>query len=112
LKSVSELQDKLAKKEAMDNLQERRKPVAHLSPADLTKLEQFMVDKGIANYEIAYREMKRLDEVATPRPEPGRHGRAEMPTPDKDNLLYKDPAGYRSKTLHSLINDLRAGKSI
>lgn len=109
-KQVEDLNEKLAARERMDKLQESRKPVAHLSPEELKRLDQFRVDKGILDYEIAYREMKRLDQVATPRPV-GRFGRAEMPQLENKDL-YKDPAGYRSKTLHGLIDDLRAGKTI
>jgi hypothetical protein len=96
---------------AAKRLEERRKPVAHLGADELKRLEQFMIDKGIADYEIANREMKRLDEIANPKTEAtGRYGRVTMPVADKDNMLYKDPAGFRSKTLHSMIDRLQTGK--
>ena len=112
LEKIDALEGKLTKKESLEALAERRKVVSHLDKPALAKLEQFMVDKGIADYEIANREMQRLDQVATPRVSTGKFGRAEMPTADKDNLLYKDPARFRSNTLHSLIDDLQAGKRI
>lgn len=108
---INQLEADRQKDASMRNLEERRKAVPHVKGDDLKKLEQFMIDKGIADYEIAHREMARLDQVATPRPA-GRFGRAEMPTPDKDNLLYKDPARFRSQTLHSMIDQIQAGKPI
>jgi len=111
LSEIEKLKQNQAHEQSMKNLAERRKPVAHLPAEDLKSLEQFMIDKGIADYEIALREKTRLDAVAAPRPA-GRFGRAEMPTPDKDNALYKDPAGFRNRTLHNLIDDLHAGKAI
>ena len=111
LSEIEKLKQDRMNDQAMKNLEERRKPVSHLNTEDLKSLEQFMVDKGIANYEIALREKARLDQVATPRPV-GRFGRAEMPEADKDNLLYKDPAAFRSKTLHRMIDDLHSGKQI
>jgi hypothetical protein len=111
LSKIEQLEKDRANDQAMKNLEARRAAVPHIKGDALKKLEQFMVDKGIADYEIADREMKRLDQVAAPRPTPGRFGRAEMP--DKDNKeLYKDPAAFRSKTLHSLIDDIAAGKAI
>jgi hypothetical protein len=111
LQKISTLETKLGNDDAAKRLEERRKPVAHLSADALKKLEQFMIDKGVSDYGIAQREMERLDQVAAPR-DPGRFGRAEMPTADKEGLLYKDPAKYRTNTLHSLIDDLKAGKRI
>jgi hypothetical protein len=108
---IAQLEADNMKNDVSKRLEDRRKPVAHLSKEELASLEQFMIDKGVSNYEIALREKQRLDQVATPRPA-GRFGRAEMPTADKDNMLYKDPAGFRSKTLHSMIDDLQNGKTI
>lgn len=107
---IEKLKAERANDQAIKNLEARRSAVPHIKGEDLKKLEQFMVDKGIADYEIAAREQARLNEVAAPRPV-GRFGRAEMPSLENKDL-YKDPAGFRSKTLHSLIGDLQAGKAI
>lgn len=108
---ISKLEADRQKDESMKNLEARRSAVPHIKGDELKKLEQFMVDKGIADYEIAEREMKRLDQVATPRPT-GQFGRAQMPEADKDGLLYKDPAKFRNNKLHSMIDELKAGKTI
>ena len=106
---ISAMERERADEKALQNLQARRSVVPHITGDALKKLEQFMVDNGIANYEIAEREMKRLDGVAAPR-NPTIRGRAEMPA-DNDGL-YKDPAGWRNKTLHNMIDDHLAGKPI
>ena len=114
--AVKPLKEELAKrdqkdaeKEAAANLAERRKTVPHVTGDELKKLEQFMVENGISKHDVAYREMHRLDKVEAPRTA-GSYGKANMPE-DKDGL-YKDPAGYRTTKLHSMIDNIRAGKPI
>lgn len=99
------------KEQSLKNLEARRASVPHLKGEALARVEKFMVENGVSSYEIADREIQRLDQAAAPR-SAHRFGRMEMPTPDKDNLLFTKPSEWRNRTLHNMVDDLKAGRQI
>lgn len=101
---IKNLKAEQTKKDQLADLAARRKPLVDkgMSADEIKKVEQFMVDKGIADHEIAYRVMTENDRVAAPRS--GRFTPPSLPE-SEDKALYKDPRGHARKVGHQMVDD-------
>ena len=111
-KKIDDMQADREKERQLANLDSRRAPLRAkgLSSEEIKNVEQFMVDKKIGDHEIALQVMKQNEKPATPAT---RFGVPTLPgSGNKDDALYKNPRQHMRTSLHSMIDDLKAGKPI
>lgn len=111
-KKIEEMNTERDRERQLSSWEAKREPLRKkgLGDDDIKKVEQFMVDKQIGNHELAYQLMQQNEKPASPR------SAFNMPTlpgsGKKDDPLYTNPRQHMRTTLHSMIDDLKAGKPI
>lgn len=112
---IQKMEEAREKEARLQEAEARRKPLRDkgLGDEEIKKVEKFMTDNHVYNYEIAHRLMTEAEQMATPRAPRGRFEVPKAPTKDDGKPMTALERQKSARDLaHSLIDQHLMGKSI